>query len=316
MIRLAKYDLNIEPSYVQEKIVELMTDTMQKRENKGCLVIFSGQNDSFVSAKLAIKSVGMEAVKLIIISDVTQSRKKEISSIATDKLGFPEDRIVSFDINKVAKPFEPEKNLFFENITGVPVFRQHNINHLLLRSKRVQKIVEEKTFSHIGKSQDTKDNFFRELIAYSKVRKRLKSILAYLIAEKENLLLVSKTNKTEYTTGLYTIFGYGHAADIMPLGDLYRTQVLQLSKFIGVPQEIRDFAHTDIMPGVVNKYQYFFELDSNSVDKILIRVEANMKLQDISVELNLAEEKVERVNHFYKVSKLQKQLPVMPYFNE
>jgi NAD+ synthase len=316
VIKLPKYDLTIEPSYVQEKIVEIMTDTLRKRENKGCLVIFSGQNDSFVSAQLTIKSVGMESVKLLIISDVTKSRRQEISSIATDKLDFPEDRIVSFDINKVFNQFESVDELFFEGITGVPVFRQHNISHLLLRSKRVQKIIEEKTFSHIGKSQDTSDAFFRELIAYSKVRKRLKAILAYLIAERENLLLVSKTNKTEYATGLYTIFGYGHAADIMPLGDLYRTQALQLSEYLRVPQEIRDIAHTDIMPGVVNKYQYFFELDSNNVDKILIRLEASMKIQHISEELKIPEEKVERVNHFYNVSKLQKQLPVIPYLNE
>jgi NAD+ synthase len=315
VIKLKNYELAIDPAQVKQIIVNEITKSMQKRETEGCLVIFSGQNDSFVTAKLAIEAVGLDAVKLIILSDVVKSRREEISSIAIEKLGFSSDHIVNFDIKKVASQFESLAELMPEGISGVPVSRQYNISQQLLRSSFVQKIVEEKTLSHIGKSQDSKDDFFRELIAYSKVRKRLKTVIAYLIAERENLLLVSKTNKTEYKTGLYTIFGYGHAADIMPLGDLYRNQVLQLSKYFEVPQEIRDLAHTDVMPGVVNKYQYFFELDSNDVDNILIRFDAEDDVENISGELDIPLEKVNRVKYFLNVSKLQQELPIIPYIN-
>lgn len=313
---MVNFDLTIEPSSVKEKIVSKITDIIQKRENEGCLVIFSGQNDSFAAANLTIEAVGIETVKLVILSDVSKDRREKIASIATSKLKIPRNQIVSFNIKEVSKKFESIEELVPETLTGIPSSRQHNISHLLLRTNLVQKIVEEKTFSHIGKTHGSREKFFRELIAYSKARKRLKTILAYLIAEKENLLLVSKTNKTEYKTGLYTIFGYGHAADIMPLGDLYRTQVLQLSEYYGTPKEIRDSAHSDIIPGVVNKYQYFFELDSNIVDKILIRLETKIEINSIAEELNIGIEKVNRVKHFYDVSKLQEVLPVIPYINK
>jgi NAD+ synthase len=315
VIKLKNYELTIDPEQVKQIIVNEITKSMQKRETEGCLVIFSGQIDSFVTAKLAIEAVGIDAVKLIILSDVVKSRREEIYSVAIEKLGFSSDHIVNFDLKKVTKQFESIVELLPEGNSGVSITRQHNISQQLLRSSLVQKIIEEKTLSHIGKSEDGKDVFFRELIAYSKVKKRLKTVLAYLIAEKENLLLVSKTNKTEYNTGLYTIFGYGHAADIMPIGDLYRTQVLQLSEFLEVPQEIRKLAHTDIMPGVVNKYQYFFELDSYNVDKILIKLEAGVKAEIISREIDISQEKVDRVEHFYDISKFQKTQPVIPYIN-
>ena len=109
---------------------------------------------------------------------------------------------------------------------------QHNISHLLLQTNIVRNIVSKKTYAHVGKSSSDQEKFFQKLIARNKVRKRLKTLLAYFIAERDNLLLVSKTNKTEWFTGLITPFGYGHAADIMPLGDLYRTQVLQLAETV------------------------------------------------------------------------------------
>ena len=309
---LASFNLEIDPTEVKEIIIGSIGEAMTNRENNGVLVIFSGQLDSFTAVKLAIEAVGLEFVNLIIISDVSKSRRKEITSIATKMLAIPRDNIVSFNINDISKQFETAKGLIPEIEGVIPVSRQHNINHLLLRTDVVRKIVEEKTYSHIGKSESKREEFFRHIIAASKVRKRLKTLLAYQIAERENLLLVSKTNKTEYFTGLFTSFGYGHASDIMPLGDLYRTQVLQLAEYLGIPKEIRDLAYTDIMPGVSNKYQYFFELESSDVDKILLRIQAGWELSKISEDLEIELEKIDRVNHFYQVSNFQRRIPIIP----
>ena len=106
-------------------------------------------------------------------------------------------------------------------------------------------------------------------------------------------------------TGLFTTFGYGHAADIMPLGDLYRTQVLQLAEDLDVPKEIRDLAYTDIIPGVQNKYKYFFDLESIDVDKILVRLNAGLSPMQVCAELHIDIEKIDHVNHFFQVSKIQ-----------
>lgn len=309
---MVSISLEINPAEVNGKIVTRMKEAIDERQTSGLLIIFSGQLDSFTTAKLAMKAVGVESVKLIIISDVSESRRKEIASIATKMLAIPQDNIIGFNISKISKQLNFVEGLIPEIEGGIPVSRQHNINNLLLRTDLVRKIVGEKTYTLVGKSKSDREKFFQHIIAQSKVRKRLKILLAFLIAERENLLLVSKTNKTEWLTGLFTSFGYGHASDIMPLGDLYRTQVLHLAEYFDVPKEIRDLAYTDIMLGIQNKYQYFFELESDDVDRILVRLIAGWHQDKIAEDLELSLDKIDRVKHFYQVSKIQRHLPLIP----
>ncbi|MHA2244190.1 MAG: NAD(+) synthase [Candidatus Hodarchaeales archaeon] len=312
---MANLDLSIDPRAAKEKIISVIKQTLQEREGSGLLVIFSGQNDSYTAVKLAIEAIGLDSVKIIILSDVPKSRREEISSEAIKILGISSDNIISADIKKISKQFDTVEGLIPELVGSIPLSRQHNISNLLLQTNIVKKIMTKKTYAHLGESRSDQERFFQQVIAQSKVRKRLKTLLAYLIAERENLLLISKTNKTEWLTGLFTPFGYGHAADIMPLGDLYRTQVLQLAEYLEVPKEIRDKAYTDIIPGVKNKYQYFFELESNNVDKILIRLNLEWQPTKISGDFGIDLEKIERVNHFFRVSKLQQKVPIIPKLN-
>ena len=308
-------NLEINPEKTKDIIVTKIKEAIDERKTSGLLVVFSGQLDSFTTAKIAIEAIGLESVKLIIISDVSESRRKEISSIATRILNIPSKNIIGFNINKISKQFATIEGLIPGIQSGISISRQHNINHLLLRTDLVRKIVEEKTYTLVGESISDRDKFFQHIIAQSKVKKRLKILLAFLIAERENFLLVNKTNKTEWLTGLFTSFGYGHASDIMPLGDLYRTQVLRLAEYLDVPNEIRDLAYTDIMPGIQNKYQYFFEVESDDVDKVLIRLFAGWEQDEIAKDLSLPLDKIERINHFYQVSQFQRYLPIIPKIN-
>ncbi|MFX1515422.1 MAG: NAD(+) synthase [Promethearchaeota archaeon] len=307
--------LEIKSKKTKDIIITKIKGAIAERKTSGLLVVFSGQLDSFTTAKIAIEAIGLESVKLIIISDVSESRRKEISSIATRMLNIPTKNIIGFNINKISRQIDVVEGLIPQIQSGIPVSRQHNINHLLLRTDLVRKIVEEKTYALVGESISDRDKFFQHVLAQSKVRKRLKILLAFLMAERENSLLVSKTNKTEWLTGLFTSFGYGHASDIMPLGDLYRTQVLQLAEYLNVPKKIRDLAYTDIMPGIQNKYQYFFEVESDDVDKVLIRLIAGWDQEKIAKDLDLPLDKIERINHFYQVSRFQRHLPIIPKIN-
>ncbi len=312
MKNLANFDLTIDPRAVKEQIVSFIKKTLEEREGSGLLVIFSGQNDSYTTVQLAIEAVGIDSVKIVILSDVSKSRRQEISSNATKLLKISSENIISFDIRKISKQFDTVEGLIPELVGVVPISQQHNISHLLLRTNLVKKIVGEKTYVQVGKSTSDREKFFQQVIARNKVRKRLKILLAYLIVERENYLLVSKTNKTEWLAGLFTPFGYGHAADVMPLGDLYRTQVLQLAEYLDVPKEIRDLAYTDILPGVQNKYQYFFDLESIDVDRILVRLNAGLPPMKVCAELHLDIEKIDHVNHFFQVSKIQRKVPLIP----
>ncbi len=80
----------------------------------------------------------------------------------------------------------------------------------------------------------------------SKTRKgnimaRCRMIVLYDQSEAFGGLVIGTNNKTEVLLGYSTIFG-DSASALNPIGDLYKTQVRQLSRALGVPSEIIDKA--------------------------------------------------------------------------
>jgi NAD+ synthase len=69
------------------------------------------------------------------------------------------------------------------------------------------------------------------------VMARARMIVMYDQSEVFNALVVGTSNKTEILLGYTTLFG-DSASALNPLGDLYKTQVRQLSRAVGVPEEI------------------------------------------------------------------------------
>ncbi|MFX0115664.1 MAG: hypothetical protein ACFFB3_14030, partial [Candidatus Hodarchaeota archaeon] len=181
-----------------------------------------------------------------------------------------------------------------------------------LQTQHVQDIFKEKTYDLVGKPRSEREKIIQEIIALNKFKKRLKTALAYLVAERKNLLLVNKTNKTEWLTGLFVEHGYGHSGDLMPLGDLYRTQVLQMADYLEVPRQVSELVYSDILPELKNKYQYFFNLQSDEVDQVLIRLKAGWSANKIARNRHIRLQSIEKVKHFFEVSKYQRMVPLIP----
>jgi len=61
----------------------------------------------------------------------------------------------------------------------------------------------------------------------------------YYLASKNNYLVIGTGNKSELTMGYFTKYGDG-GVDLLPLGNLLKTQVRELAKELNVLQEIID----------------------------------------------------------------------------
>lgn len=66
---------------------------------------------------------------------------------------------------------------------------------------------------------------------------RIRMVFVYDLAKKKNALVVGTENKSEHCLGYYTRFG-DEASDIEPLRHLYKTQVYQMARYLGVPENI------------------------------------------------------------------------------
>jgi len=80
-------------------------------------------------------------------------------------------------------------------------------------------------------------------LAQMNVKARLRAIILYNYANTNNALVVGSSNKSELLLGYGTKFG-DLAADLLPLGDLYKTDVYALAEHIGLPKEIIEKAPT------------------------------------------------------------------------
>ena len=71
------------------------------------------------------------------------------------------------------------------------------------------------------------------------LRARLRMALLYAAAAERGALVLGTSNKSELLTGYYTKWGDG-GADLLPLGDLYKSQVRVLAAELEVPEAIRE----------------------------------------------------------------------------
>ncbi|MDZ4228517.1 MAG: NAD+ synthase [Candidatus Levybacteria bacterium] len=74
-------------------------------------------------------------------------------------------------------------------------------------------------------------------IRLGNIMARIRMIMLYDFAKKNNALVLGTEDKSEFYLGYYTRFG-DEASDIEPIRHLYKTQVYQLAKYLGVPKEI------------------------------------------------------------------------------
>ncbi len=74
-------------------------------------------------------------------------------------------------------------------------------------------------------------------IAVANLKPRLRMATLYYFANGRNYLVAGTGNKSEIKVGYFTKYGDG-GADILPLGDLLKTQVRELARQVGIPEEI------------------------------------------------------------------------------
>jgi len=68
---------------------------------------------------------------------------------------------------------------------------------------------------------------------------RIRMAVIYYHANLEKKLVLGTGNRSELMQGYFTKYGDG-AVDILPIGNLYKTQVRQLAAYMGIPKKIMD----------------------------------------------------------------------------
>jgi len=86
---------------------------------------------------------------------------------------------------------------------------------------------------------NNKENERNFKLAEANIKPRLRMTTLYYFANKLNYLVVGTGNKSELMIGYFTKYGDG-GADILPLGNLLKSQVRELADYLGIPKKIID----------------------------------------------------------------------------
>lgn len=120
-------------------------------------------------------------------------------------------------------------------------------------------------------------------------------------------LVIGTGNKTEALIGYSTLWG-DSASAFNPIGDLYKSQVRQLSAAMGVPEPIITKAPSaDLWPGQTDEAEVGFTYAE--VDRILFRLVDRRLSFDEVVADGFARELVERIDRLVAGSEFKRQVP-------
>jgi NAD+ synthase len=101
-------------------------------------------------------------------------------------------------------------------------------------------------FDEIYNTFDVKETEFpNKNLAFANARSRLRMLTLYFYGQINNLLVCGTGNKVEdFGIGFFTKYGDG-GVDVSPIGDLYKTEVYALAKFLNLPESIKNAIPTD-----------------------------------------------------------------------
>ena len=148
----------------------------------------------------------------------------------------------------------------------------------------------------------------RVMIGNKMARERM-SIL-YDFSEREKALLLGTSNKTELLLGYGTIHG-DMACAINPLGDLYKTQIRQMARYLKIPDKILKKKPTaGLWAGQTDEEE--IGLTYTKIDKILYQLVDLRKSKKELVAEGFLEKEVEKVIGLIKRSEFKRHLPPIP----
>lgn len=120
----------------------------------------------------------------------------------------------------------------------------------------------------------------RDRLARGNLTARLRMCVLYYYAAIRKLIVLGTSDRSELELGYFTKYGDG-AADILPIGGLYKTEVRELGKYIQVPYRILKKKST---PGLWKGQSAEAEigLTYEVVDQILSDLSTNTDTHNIS----------------------------------
>jgi NAD+ synthase len=153
---------------------------------------------------------------------------------------------------------------------------------------------------------DRQDTRKRKAIA--NIRARIRMVILYYYSNIKNYLVAGTSDRSEILIGFFTKHGDG-GADFLPISHLYKTQVRELARHMGISKKI---ANKPSSPQLYHGHKLSDELplSYNDLDPILVGLFDNqLSSKEVSRMRNIPLKIVEDIRRRFEASRHKRSLP-------
>jgi NAD+ synthase len=155
-----------------------------------------------------------------------------------------------------------------------------------------------------------------EIVAATNFKQRSRMAALYYHAEARQFAVVGTANRNEYAQGFFVKYGDA-GVDLQPIAHLYKTQVYQVARHLGVPESIQSRTPTtDTYSAACDQQEFFFRLPFDTLDLLWFALDHGVPVAEAAAVMGLTEGQVQRVfedirrkQHTTKFLRLQPPIP-------
>ena len=291
--------LAIDPEQVAKEIEESLRGTVSRElHRRGGVVGVSGGIDSSVTVGLSARAFGPRRTLALLMPEADSD---------PDTLNISRQVAEAFGVETVVEDITP-----ILEATGCYERREEAVRSVVpqygigWKFKIVLPSVVEgegyRLFSLVAQAPDGETievrlpaEQYRTIVAATNFKQRTRKMLEYFHADRLNFAVIGTPNRLEYDQGFFVKLGDG-AADAKPIAHLYKSQVYQLARHIGVPDSVLERPPTtDTYSLPQTQEEFYFSLPYDKMDLCLYARNNGIEAADIGPTVGLTEQQVERV---------------------
>lgn len=283
---------------VVDSIVEkLRTDILHKLRRFGGVVGISGGIDSSVCLALTARALGPEKVLGVMMPEKDSS--PESSELAQELADRFKVRAITEDITAALSGFrcyERRDNAVKRIFPDYDPVR-HKMKIGIPKQGLSANLPPVFSLTVIDEKGDSKSRIlpvreYLEIVASSNFKQRSRMSMLYFHAEALHYAVIGTPNKHEQEQGFFVKYGDG-GADVMPIGNLYKTQVYQLAKFLEVPESIiKRTPTTDTYSAEQTQEEFFYQMPFEQMDILWYGYENNYTPEEVAETMGMTADQV------------------------